>query len=140
MRPFKILLVEDNPDDEQLTLRALREVPVRIETTVARDGQEALDMLHDVARPLPDLVLLDLKLPKINGLEVLERLRLHHRTKHLLVVVLTSSDEPSDVKTSYRHYANSYIRKPVAFDEFGDVVNQLGVYWSHANILPPKEY
>ncbi|MEZ0326417.1 MAG: response regulator [Fimbriimonas sp.] len=139
MRAFKIFLVEDNPDDEHLTLRALKKIPARLETVVARDGQEALDLLTDPKHALPDLVLLDLKLPKINGLEVLQRLRQHPRTKHLLVVVLTSSDEPSDIKASYQQYANSYIRKPVAFEEFGSVVSQLGLYWLHANLVPPKE-
>jgi two-component system response regulator len=139
MRPFKIFLVEDNPDDEHLTLRALKNVPVRVETTVARDGQEALDMLTEGEDALPDLVLLDLKLPKINGLEVLQRLRQHPRTRHLIVVVLTSSDEPSDIKASYQQYANSYIRKPVAFEEFGTVVSQLGLYWLQTNLSPPSE-
>ncbi len=139
MKAFKVFLVEDNPDDEHLTLRALNKMPARLETTVARDGQEAVDWLTDSARPLPDLVLLDLKLPKINGLEVLQKLRQHPRTKHLLIVVLTSSDEPSDIKASYQQYANSYIRKPVAFEEFGSVVSQLGHYWLQANLAPPKE-
>src|SRR4051812_2265432 len=110
---FKILLVEDNPDDEQLTMRALRKLGHRVSVDVARDGQEAIDYLAGDGRPLPNLVLLDLKLPKISGLEVLERLRKNPRTKHVLVVVLTSSDEPSDVRASYQQYANSYIRKPV---------------------------
>ncbi len=139
MRTHKIFLVEDNPDDEHLTLRALKKMPARLETIVARDGQEAIDRLTDPSESLPDLVLLDLKLPKVNGIEVLQRLRQHPRTKHLLVVVLTSSDEPSDIKASYQQYANSYIRKPVAFEEFGAVVNQLGLYWLHANLVPPKE-
>lgn len=134
---FKILLVEDNPDDEQLTLRALRKLTPKVKVDVARDGQEALDYLRDEAIFVPNLVLLDLKLPKINGLEVLERLRQHDRTKYVLVVVLTSSDEPSDVKESYRQYANSYIRKPVAYEEFGEVVRQLGLYWLDTNIVPP---
>jgi two-component system, response regulator len=139
MRAFRIFLVEDNPDDEHLTLRALKKLPSRLETIVARDGQEALDMLTGSDEPLPDLVLLDLKLPKINGLEVLQRLRANPRTRHLLVVVLTSSDEPSDIKASYQQYANSYIRKPVAFEEFGSVVSQLGLYWLQTNLVPPKE-
>lgn len=134
---FKILLVEDNPDDEQLTLRALRKVMPKINVDVARDGQEALDYLNDPAKPLPNLVLLDLKLPKISGLEVLEKVRATDRTRFVLVVVLTSSDEPSDVRTSYQRYANSYIRKPVAYDEFGEVVRQLGLYWLDTNIHPP---
>jgi CheY-like chemotaxis protein len=135
--PFRILLVEDNPDDEQLTLRALRKLTPRVTVEVSRDGQEALDHLYDLRNPLPNLVLLDLKLPKLSGLEVLERLRHHERTRYLLVVVLTSSDEPSDVQASYRQYANSYIRKPVAYEEFGEVVRQLGLYWLDTNIVPP---
>lgn len=137
---LRILLVEDNPDDEQLTLRALRKITPRfnIAVDVARDGQEALDYLTDEKRSLPNLVLLDLKLPKINGLEVLERLRKNERTKYVLVVVLTSSDEPSDVRHSYERYANSYIRKPVAYEEFGAVVGQLGTYWLDTNIHPPR--
>ncbi|MGV3615446.1 MAG: response regulator [Fimbriimonas sp.] len=134
---FRILLVEDNPDDEQLTLRALRKLPHGVSVEVARDGQEALDRLYDPEIPLPNLVLLDLKLPKLNGLEVLEQLRQHPRTRYLLVVVLSSSDEPSDVRSSYQQYANSYIRKPVAYEEFGEVVRQLGLYWLDTNIVPP---
>jgi len=136
---FRILLIEDNPDDEQLTVRALRKLGPRVELDVARDGQEALDFLAQTDRPLPNLVLLDLKLPKINGLEVLQRIRQNPRTAYLLVVVLTSSDEPSDVRTSYQRYANSYIRKPVAYEEFGEMVNQLGLYWLQKNIVPPGQ-
>ena len=135
---FKILLVEDNPDDEQLTMRALRKLPHKVSIEVARDGQEALDRLFDPLLDLPNLVLLDLKLPKLNGLEVLDTIRSDPRTKFLLVVVLTSSDEPSDVRQSYQQYANSYIRKPVAYEEFGDVVHQLGIYWLDTNIVPPR--
>ena len=134
---FQILLVEDNPDDEHLTLRALRKLAPRVTLEVAHDGQEALDRLTDESKTLPNLVLLDLKLPKVNGLEVLERLRTIERTKFLLVVVLTSSDEPSDVRASYQQYANSYIRKPVAYEEFGEVVQRLGLYWLRTNIVPP---
>lgn len=134
---FRILLVEDNPDDEQLTMRALRRLPTKAHVDIARDGQEAVDFLLDTSHQLPHLVLLDLKLPKVSGLEVLERIRSHDRTKFLLVVVLTSSDEPSDVRTSYKNFANSYIRKPVAYEEFGDVVRQLGTYWLDTNIHPP---
>ncbi len=134
---FSILLVEDNPDDERLTLRALRKLGPRVSVEVARDGQEAIDRLVQDGASHPDLILLDLKLPKIGGLEVLERLRHTEKTKHLLVVVLTSSDEPSDVRASYQQYANSYIRKPVAYEEFGEVVRQLGVYWLDTNIQPP---
>ena len=138
-RTFRIFLVEDNPDDEHLTLRALKKQRPRIEVEVARDGEEALAKLTAEDAPQPDLVLLDLKLPKLSGLEVLERLRKNPKTAHLLVVVLTSSDEPSDVRASYQQYANSYIRKPVAYEEFGEVVRQLGLYWLETNIVPPDE-
>jgi two-component system response regulator len=138
MKAYRILLVEDNPDDELLTLRALKRVPAKLEITVARDGQEALDKLSE-STGLPDLMLLDLKLPKLSGLEVLQRIRQNARTSHLLVVVLTSSDEPSDIKSSYKNYANSYIRKPVAFEEFGRVVSELGAYWLQTNLCPPAE-
>ena len=138
MRAFRILLVEDNPDDEHLTLRALKQVPALLEVSVARDGQEALDHLAN-GRLLPDLVLLDLKLPKISGLDVLSKTRQEARTADLLIVVLTSSDEPSDIRASYRHHANSYIRKPVAFDEFATLVSQLGHYWLKTNLAPPRE-
>jgi two-component system, response regulator len=139
MKAFRILLVEDNPDDEHLTLRALRKLPARLQVDVARDGQEAVDRLLSATANLPDLVLLDLKLPKLSGLEVLQRIRQTPRTSHLLVVVLTSSDEPSDIRASYKQYANSFIRKPVAYEEFGAVVGQLGSYWLQTNLAPPEE-
>lgn len=131
--PKHILLVEDNPDDEQLTLRAMRlsEVPNVIQ--VARDGAQAIDILMAADAQLPDLVLLDLKLPKLSGLEVLTRLRSNAATKTLPVVVLTSSDEDRDIVESYNLGANSYIRKPVDFDEFVEVVHQLGIYWLRMN-------
>jgi two-component system, response regulator len=137
MKACRILLVEDNPDDEQLTLRALRKLPSRLDVTIARDGQEALDKLHSPDYPSPDLILLDLKLPKLSGLDVLKRIREHPKTAHVVVVVLTSSDEPSDILSSYREYVNSYIRKPVEFEEFGSVVNRLGTYWLDTNLPPP---
>ncbi|MFY9235127.1 MAG: response regulator [Fimbriimonadaceae bacterium] len=125
-----ILLVEDNPDDEKLTLRAMRQSDVPNIIVVARDGEEALNHLHgDHVKRLPALILLDLKLPKVGGLEVLEQIRANERTKNLPVVVLTSSDEERDVAQSYNLGANSYIRKPVDFDEFIDTVRQLGLYW-----------
>ncbi len=128
--PKTILLVEDNADDEQLTLRAMRQSEVPNIIRVARDGAEALDHLIGAhSARLPDLVLLDLKLPKVSGLEVLQRIRNEERTKSLPVVVLTSSDEERDILESYSLGANSYIRKPVDFDEFIDAVRQLGVYW-----------
>lgn len=128
--PKTILLVEDNADDEQLTLRAMRQSEIPNIIRVARDGAEAIDFLYGVeAGRLPDLVLLDLKLPKISGLEVLQRIRSEGQTRALPVVILTSSDEERDIVKSYNLGANSYIRKPVDFDEFIDAVRQLGLYW-----------
>ena len=128
--PKTILLVEDNADDEQLTLRALRQSDIPNMIRVARDGAEAIDFLFGKdALTLPDLVLLDLKLPKISGLEVLQKIRSEDRSRALPVVILTSSDEERDIVKSYDLGANSYIRKPVDFDEFIDAVRQLGMYW-----------
>jgi two-component system response regulator len=131
--PKTILLVEDNADDEQLTLRAMRQSEVPNMIRVARDGAEALEHLFAPGARLPDLILLDLKLPKVSGLEVLQRLRADERTRALPVVVLTSSDEERDIVESYSLGANSYIRKPVDFDEFIDAVRQLGLYWLSMN-------
>ncbi|TLY16320.1 MAG: response regulator [Nitrospirae bacterium] len=139
-----ILLVEDNPDDEALTLRALKQNKIQNEVVVARDGAEALDYLfargayagRDL-RVMPQLILLDLKLPKVDGLEVLQRLRADPRTAHLPVVVLTSSREGRDVIESYRHGANSYIPKPVDFARFTEAVRQLGLYWLVLNEPAP---
>ena len=135
IEPKHILLVEDNPDDEQLTLRAMRLSEVPNVIRVARDGVEAVEALHgsSAGHPLPDLVLLDLKLPRMSGLEVLTRIRTNPATRTLPVVVLTSSDEERDIVESYNLGANSYIRKPVDFDEFVEVVHQLGVYWLKMN-------
>jgi len=139
-----ILLVEDNDDDVQLTLRALRQhhVPNRVE--VARDGAEALDFLFCRGsyadrdpKVTPSLVLLDLKLPKVAGLEVLEKMRAHPRTRRLPVVVLTSSNVESDVARSYDLGANSYIRKPVDFTQFMDAIDSLGQYWLVLNEVAP---
>jgi len=139
-----ILLVEDNDDDVELTLRALRRNRVANRVDVVRDGAEALEYLfatgshkgRDV-RDAPNLVLLDLKLPKVGGLEVLERLRADPRTRRLPVVVLTSSNVESDLARSYDLGANSYIRKPVDFTQFMEAVNQLGLYWLVLNEAPP---
>jgi len=131
-----ILLVEDNPYDEALTLRALRSSNILNEVTVVRDGVEALDFLFGVGmyegrdtRLVPQLVLLDLKLPKVDGLQVLQALRADPRTKRLPVVVFTSSSEEEDVIKSYDLGANSYVRKPVDFDQFSEATRQLGIYW-----------
>jgi two-component system response regulator len=155
-----ILLVEDSPDDVELTLRAFRKSNLMNHIVVARDGVEALEYLHgdgsggagaaferaraaggaapghDGLPPLPQLVLLDLKLPRIDGLEVLKRLRANERTRYLPVVILTSSLEEQDLVSGYANGANSYIRKPVDFGEFLGAVQQLGVYWLLLNRFP----
>ena len=139
-----ILMVEDNPDDIDLTLRALKRSNIANQIVVAHDGREALDYLfcegeyegRDV-RDLPTVVFLDLKLPKINGIEVLRRIRGHDATRLLPVVVLTSSLEEADLISSYGLGANSYIRKPVDFDQFLEAVHQLGLYWLLLNEAPP---
>jgi len=139
-----ILLVEDNDDDVELTLRALRRNRVANRVDVVRDGAEALEYLFATGsysgrdlRDTPNLVLLDLKLPKVGGLEVLERLRADPRTRRLPVVILTSSNVESDLARSYDLGANSYIRKPVDFTQFMEAVNQLGLYWLVLNESPP---
>ena len=132
-----ILLVEDDPDDVALTVRALRMRTVAT-VEVARDGQEAFDYLVSGDKDVPRLVLLDLKLPKIDGLELLRRIREDERTRLTPVVILTSSNAPNDVAESYRRGANSYVRKPVDFDEFSEVVHQLGVYWLLVNEPSPN--
>ena len=135
-----ILLVEDNPDDEELTLRAFRKNNIANAVRVARDGQEALDVLLPEAEgvhDLPQVVLLDLKLPKVDGLEVLCRIRSDERTKCLPVVILTSSKEETDLVNGYRLGCNSYVRKPVEFEAFFDAVRQLGLYWLLLNETPP---
>jgi CheY-like chemotaxis protein len=131
-----ILLVEDNPDDELLTLRALKQNNIVNEVAVVRDGQEALDYLLAVQKPLPTVVLLDLKLPKVDGLEVLRRVRADPRTKLLPVVILTSSKEEQDLITGYSLGANSYVRKPVDFEQFAEAVRQLHLYWLVLNEPP----
>jgi two-component system response regulator len=141
----KLLLVEDNPSDEALTLRAFQRNNIRNEVMVVRDGAEALDYLfgtgvhaaHDPA-DLPSVVLLDLKLPKIGGLEVLKRIRADERTQLLPVVLLTSSNEERDLVEGYASGANSYVRKPVDFKGFADAVQQLSTYWLLLNESPPR--
>lgn len=141
-----ILLVEDNPDDEELTLLALKESNILNPIVVARDGAEALDYLFATGKYAdrdaslhPQLILLDLKLPKLGGLEVLKRLRADPRTALVPVVVLTSSSEEEGIAASYRLGANSYVRKPVEFHRFADAVKQMGLYWLLLNEAPsPK--
>ena len=139
-----ILLVEDNPDDQALTLRALKANNIMNPVVLVEDGAEALDYLfgtgdyadRDISVQ-PQVVLLDLKLPKVDGLEVLKRLRADRRTRLLPVVILTSSKEDRDVVNGYSLGANSYIRKPVDFTEFREAVRQLGLYWLLLNVPPP---
>ncbi len=140
-----ILLVEDNPDDEALTLRAFEKNKITNEIVVVRDGAEALDWLfaegaHADRDPgdLPEVILLDLKLPKVDGLEVLRRIRANERTRLLPVIILTTSEEESDRLTGYSLGANSYIRKPVDFSQFTEAVRQLGLYWLVLNESPPE--
>ena len=145
MNDKMILLVEDNPDDEALTIRALQKNNIRNKVAIVRDGAEALDFLfcsgayagrdpNDVTQ----VVLLDLKLPKVDGLEVLRRIRANERTSILPVVVLTSSKDEQDLLESYKNGANSYVRKPVNFDQFVEATQQLGLYWLILNEAPPK--
>ena len=140
-----ILLVEDNADDEALTLRALKQNGVLNEVVVARDGAEALDFLFATGSYagrdlsiMPAVVLLDLRLPKLDGLEVLRRLRADERTKLLPVVTLTSSDEEGDILASYESRVNSYVCKPVDFAQFSEAVRHLGLYWLVLNESPPS--
>jgi len=139
-----ILLVEDNPDDVELTLMALKASKILNPVIIARDGEEALDYLFGTGAcagrgmaAMPVLTLLDLKLPKIDGIEVLSRIRSDERTRLYPVVILTSSDEQKDILNGYRLGANSYVRKPVDFNQFSDAVKQLGLYWLILNEAPP---
>lgn len=141
-----ILLVEDNPRDEALTLRALNKSHIVNDVVVVRDGAEALNYFFgdnsqagDDAHVMPQVVLLDLKLPKVDGLEVLRRLRADERTRRLPVVVFTSSSEEEDMLSSYSLGANSYVRKPVEFEQFLEATKQLGLYWLVLNEPPPVE-
>ena len=145
MNSKMILLVEDNPDDEALTIRALQKNNIRNKVEIVRDGAEALDFLFCSGayagrdpNDVPQVVLLDLKLPKVDGLEVLRRIRANERTLLLPVVILTSSKEEQDLLESYKNGANSYVRKPVNFDQFVEATRQLGLYWLILNEAPPK--
>jgi two-component system response regulator len=139
-----ILLVEDNPDDVELTLKAFERSPVPSQIVVASDGEEALDFLfarglhagRDVTH-VPDVVLLDLKLPKVDGIEVLRQMRADAHTRHIPVVILTSSREQRDLVATYDLGANSYVQKPVDFGEFMAAAHQIGVYWLDVNQVPP---
>ena len=146
MEDKMILIVEDNPDDEALTIRALKKNNIGNRLVVVRDGVEALDFLFCTGvysnrdpNDSPQTILLDLKLPKVDGLEVLKRIRADERTSLLPVVILTSSSEERDLLQSYRNGANSYVRKPVDFNEFLDAARQLGLYWMVLNEVPPRE-
>jgi two-component system response regulator len=143
MKNKVILLVEDNPDDVKLTMRALKKANVLNEVVVAQDGAEALDYLfgagnyagRDVSQK-PQVILLDLKMPKVDGLEVLQRIRANEKTRLLPVVILTTSSEDKDRISSYKLGANSYVRKPVDFNQFTEAVRQLGLYWLLLNEEP----
>ena len=142
-KPIEILLVEDNPNDEELTLYALKKNNVTNHIQVVRDGAEALEYLfcagayaHREINDPPKVVLLDLKLPKVDGLEVLQQIKADARTRTIPVVVLTSSEEERDIVESYQLGVNSYIEKPVDFEQFIDVVRQLGLYWMLLNKTP----
>ena len=141
-----ILLVEDNPKDEALTLRALKKSNIVNDVVVARDGVEALDYLFGTGAhagrdtsDMPQLILLDLKLPKVDGMQVLRRMREDERTRRLPVVVFTSSSEEEDLINSYNLGANSYVRKPVDFEHFLEAAKQLGLYWLVLNLIAPNE-
>ncbi len=138
MKDKTILLVEDNPDDEALAVRALQRNNILNEIAVVRDGRQALDYLLDESQPLPALVLLDWKLPKVSGIEVLQRLRATARTALLPVVILTTSQEEQDLLDGYRSGCNSFIRKPVDFAQFTEAMRQLQLYWLVINEPPPQ--
>lgn len=133
-----ILIVDDNPDDVELTLRALRKNKVANEVVVAGDGEEALEAVHGAGAMRPSLILLDVNLPGLSGFEVLERLRGDERTARVPVVMLTSSADDRDVADAYDYGVNSYVRKPVDFTEFIEVARQIGMYWLLVNRAPAR--
>lgn len=133
-----IVLIEDNEQDEQLTIRALKKNNILNEIVVLRDGQEAIQFFSNPLKSEIQVILLDIKLPKMDGLEVLEHIRSNDQVKHTPVVLLTTSNEETDIARGYDLGANSYVRKPVDFDEFANAVKQLGLYWLVLN-LPPKQ-
>ena len=145
MRPKAVLLVEDNPDDVELTLRAFQKNRLANEVVVVSDGLEALDYLHGTGKfagqggDLPQVVLLDLKMPRMSGHEVLRRIRADERTRLLPVVILTSSSEEQDLLSCYQDGANSFVRKPVNFEEFIEATRQLQLYWLVLNQPPPNQ-
>ncbi len=142
LSPVSILLVEDNPNDVEITIRALRKGQVRNELTVARDGQEALDILFGVKNgsiPKPGLILLDLNLPKVNGHEVLEKIKADPKLRRIPVIVLTASTREEDVVRSYDLGVNTFITKPVEFEKFIEVVTTIKEYWIVIATLPPVE-
>ena len=134
-----IFVVEDNSDDEALTVRALRKFDPTCQVVVARDGQEAVELIKGIEERVPDLILLDLKLPKLNGIEVLHVVRSEPMTRNIPTVMLTSSDEPSDLANSYEGGASGFVRKPVGYDEYVDAVKTLGRFWLTLNLRPPKK-
>jgi two-component system, response regulator len=141
----RILLVEDNPDDIDLMLHAFRKGSLKNEVTVVRDGAEALDYLFGTGQyygrdinVTPDVVLLDLRLPKLNGLQVLQRIRDHEHTRLIPVVILSASDKAEDILQGYNTGANSYVLKPTSFSQFSDTVQSLGLYWLVLNETPPQ--
>ncbi len=141
MKDKTILLVEDNPDDEELTLLAFQQNNIMNRIIVARDGAEAIDLLFGDkadADNLPTIILLDLKLPKVDGMEILRRIRENPRTRRIPVIVLTSSTEEQDIVKSYDLGCNSYVRKPVNFSEFLEASRQLGMYWLMLNEASPR--
>lgn len=143
MTQAPILLVEDNDDDAELTAMAFREANVANPIVRVKDGIEALAHLHGAdgkgAATLPVVVLLDIKLPRVNGLDVLKAIRSTEATKHLPVVILTSSNEQRDRKEAYAQFANSYVRKPVVYEDFVNASRQLGLYWTVTNVPPPVD-